>query len=140
MVFVRHRPGIYDTWEEAEVQVNGYSRGLKKRYKTMDEAEIALLNFHTKSFRVKDMQSAHTSDGPSTSAAASDNKIWFLVFFFLGFLACILLAFFLDSEWSISQHYGNWTVYWNANIIMRVVYWSKYNFFRTYDGYESLKH
>ena len=56
VVFVGHRPGIYNNWEEAQVQVNGYSGSLMKKYNTLDDAEIALLNFHSAHFRVKDVQ------------------------------------------------------------------------------------
>ena len=77
VVFVGHRPGIYNNWEEAEVQVNGYPRSLMKRYNTLDEAEIALLNFHSAHYRIKDMKFAQRNrklnDGASTSA--SDEKI-----------------------------------------------------------------
>ena len=104
MVFVGHQPGIYNNWEEAEVQVNGYLGSLMKRYNTLDEAEIALLNFHSAHFRVKDVKFAQrnrkSNDGASTSASDEKISFSFIVIFFLGFLACILLSLIFDLEWT----------------------------------------
>ena len=103
VVFVRHRPGIYNNWEEAQVQANGYSGSLMKRYNILDEAEIALLNFYSAHFRVKDVQLAQRSrksnGGASTSAIDEKTSFSLIVIFFLGFLACILLSLIFDFEW-----------------------------------------
>jgi len=90
VVFIGHRPVIYNTWEESEVQVNGYSGELEENVQ-------------------------HTRRNGNSLA-----KFSFIVILFLGFLCCILVALFLDSEWSCTfQHFVNRTVYWNANFITK---------------------
>ncbi|KAI8530791.1 hypothetical protein RHMOL_Rhmol11G0086700 [Rhododendron molle] len=75
VVFVGHNPGIYTSWETAELQVNGYPGNLKKRYNTFDEAEGALLQFHEERYRLNQMQSVRTehqsTDDASTSTSSS---------------------------------------------------------------------
>lgn len=102
VVFVGHNPGIYTNWEEAELQVNGYSGNLLKMYKTLEEAEDALLAFHEERHRLNQIRMKHElSDGDLTSTSALEIQhgrrtvLQFVVTFILGFICCILLAHLL---------------------------------------------
>ncbi|KAI8563126.1 hypothetical protein RHMOL_Rhmol03G0088400 [Rhododendron molle] len=108
VVFIGRNPGIYTSWETAELQVNRYPGNLKKRYKTFDEAEGALLQFHEERYWLMKMQSVRTahqsSDEASTSASGLEVQhhtsiiTYFVLVFLLGFVCCILLAHLFDSE------------------------------------------
>ncbi|KAI8524380.1 hypothetical protein RHMOL_Rhmol13G0145900 [Rhododendron molle] len=108
VVFVGRNPGIYTNWETAELQVNGYSGNLKKRYTTFNEAEGALLQFHEERYRLNKMQSVRTEHQSTDDASTSTSSLQvqrqqnlstcFVLGIFLGFVACIFIALVFDSE------------------------------------------
>jgi len=48
VVFAGRKPGVYDTWEECNKQVNGYSGAVFRSYRTKAEAEEALDTHNSK--------------------------------------------------------------------------------------------
>ncbi|KAI8567551.1 hypothetical protein RHMOL_Rhmol02G0130700 [Rhododendron molle] len=108
VVFVGRNPGIYTSWETAELQVNGYPGNLKKRYNTFDEAEGALLQFHEERYRLNQMQSVRTEHQSTNDTSTSTRFLQvhrqqslptsFVLGIFLGFVTCIFIALVFDSE------------------------------------------
>ncbi|XP_058204334.1 uncharacterized protein LOC131318518 [Rhododendron vialii] len=99
VVFVGRKPGIYTTWGEAQLQVNGYSGSMAKRYKTFDEAEEALLKFHEKRYELTKLEAKSSTSASAVGLQHEINGCWsFVLCFFLGFVGCILLALVLHSE------------------------------------------
>lgn len=47
VVFAGRKPGVYDTWEECNKQVNGYSGAVFRSYRTKAEAEKALDTYNS---------------------------------------------------------------------------------------------
>ena len=45
VVFIGHNPGVYDSWDEARLQTEGFPGALCKGYSTSEEAAMAYRNF-----------------------------------------------------------------------------------------------
>lgn len=96
VVFIGRNPGVYETWDEAKAQVDGFPGNKHKRYNSLECAEDALLNFYADSYynqrsRISKSQ-VHQIDGNLT--------IWIsrICYVVLGVILCIALAHICDSE------------------------------------------
>jgi len=67
VVFAGRKPGVYDTWEECNKQVNGYSGAVFRSYRTKAEAEKALDTYHSKKGAEKAPTSVNNAEAAPTS-------------------------------------------------------------------------
>ena len=66
VVWIGNKPGIYDSWQECQLQVNGYPQAKFKSYKTLEEAKYAF---------VHGLKAGKTNAKP-TSSTQDSSIIW----------------------------------------------------------------
>jgi ribonuclease HI len=67
VVFAGRNPGVYDTWEECNKQVNGYSGAVFRSYRTKAEAEKALDTYNSNKGAEKAPASLNNAEAAPTS-------------------------------------------------------------------------
>lgn len=66
-VFRGHNPGIYDNWEEARFQTEGFSNALVKAYSSSEEAAEAYRNFSGQEDREELIRLLHFNNDTTTT-------------------------------------------------------------------------
>ncbi|XP_042396773.1 ribonuclease H-like [Zingiber officinale] len=75
--FVGRNPGVYNSWEEAHLQVNRYSGASHKSYQTKEEAVRAFNAYREKqhaSFTPRSQNSSSSSSGSTLAATSSSSQ------------------------------------------------------------------
>ena len=91
VVFQGRQPGIYSTWAECQQQVNDFKDNLYQSYSTVEEAEIAYIEFIERSYKQSVQEIPMHQNMEATHAHVNSNKDLVLGFI----LGCVVGIFFM---------------------------------------------
>lgn len=91
VVFKGRKPGIYHTWEDCQEQTNGFSGFLSKEYDTFEEANIQLNKYMMTQYLINVV--------PELPVAAAVRNSWemFLFGMVLGILVIIIFGKYMGN-------------------------------------------
>ena len=97
VVFKGRQPGIYNSWPECHQQVQGFTNNLYQAYSTIEEAEIAYVEFVEQTMRNRN-EANRTQNTTIAHTSAQLNNEWrngFILGCLFGFLLMGVFTYLL---------------------------------------------